>query len=124
MNGLIDTNILIYLAGKRLQPQFLASRYKDLYVSRITQMEFLGFNFEKSTDEQAAQRLISAFNLVDVDAAITVVTIRVRKQKRIKLPDAIIYATAKELGCELVTANYRDFQGLSEGVPIFNPFST
>lgn len=76
MNGLIDTNILIYLAEKKLQPQFLASRYKDLYVSRITQMEFLGFNFEKSTDEQAAQRLISAFKLVDVDAAITAVTIR------------------------------------------------
>ncbi len=82
----------------------------------------MGFNFETVADEQAAQRLISAFIMVDVDAAIAATTIRVRKQKKIKLPDAIIYATATEKGCELVTANERDFKGLSEGVVMVNPF--
>lgn len=45
----------------------------------------------------------------------------IRKKKKIKLPDAIIYATAMVNNCELVTADVKDFRGLEAGVNVYNP---
>jgi hypothetical protein len=46
--------------------------------------------------------------------------INIRQQKRIKLPDAIIAATAMEYSSVLVTRNTKDFNSLD--LEAFNPF--
>ena len=48
--------------------------------------------------------------------------ILIRQRKKIKLPDAIILATAKFLNCPLMTRNVEDFQGILTEVNIVNPF--
>ena len=48
--------------------------------------------------------------------------IDIRKEKSIKLPDAIIAATAMQCSAILVTRNTKDFKTLA--LEIFNPFDS
>jgi predicted nucleic acid-binding protein len=48
-------------------------------------------------------------------------TLRLRQQSRIRLPDALIAATALYFGLPLVTRNTQDFRAI-EGLIILNPF--
>lgn len=41
---------------------------------------------------------------------------------RIKVPDAIIAATALEKECSLITRNVEDFMGIA-GLVVFNPYT-
>jgi predicted nucleic acid-binding protein len=44
-----------------------------------------------------------------------------KQVRKIKTPDAIILATARQLGAELVTVNEDDFKNLDPTVSIFVP---
>ena len=121
MRGLVDTNIIIYLSKHLLEVQTLFEKYETLFISRITHMEVLGFNFEDSEEEALVNKLIGHFQLLEINSMVGEMTIIARKTKKIKLPDAIIYATAKVYNCDLITANEKDFWGLKEGVKVFNP---
>ncbi len=103
-----DTNILIdYLNGVTKAADAIA-RYKDLFISRITWMEILVG--AKGDDEWAATReYLRLFRIEKLDETIAEEAVRVRQAKRIRLPDAIIHATASSLGCQLVTRNTKDF---------------
>lgn len=123
MKGLVDTNILIYLANEQLELSNLFERYDELLISQITYMEVLGFDFQSEEDEELVKLLVSEFRILDIDNRVCESTIEIRKRKKIKLPDAIIYATAIVNTCELVTANVSDFRGLDQGVEIYNPMA-
>ena len=47
--------------------------------------------------------------------------IKIKQTKKIKLPDAIIAATALHYDMELITRNTKDFSGID--ITIRNPFS-
>ncbi len=123
VKGLIDTNILIYLSNDLLDIVDIFERYDELLISRITHMEVLGYDFREAADEELVKALVSNFQILEIDERVGTSTIEVRKRKKIKLPDAIIYATALVNNCELVTANVKDFDGLEGGVIVFNPVS-
>ena len=55
-----------------------------------------------------------------LDEVIIQQTIRLRQQHRIKLPDAIIAATALVHGLPLLTRNVSDFRAIA-GLAILNP---
>lgn len=123
IKGLIDTNILIYLSNELLDSSVLWERYDELLISRITHIEALGYNFKEKKDEELVKELVSRFQLLELDDQVGEATINIRKKKKIKLPDAIIYATAFVNKCEIVTANVKDFKGIGEYVRIFNPIA-
>ena len=58
----------------------------------------------------------------DVNKSIATIAIQIRKnkQKRIKLPDAIILATAKFLNLPLLTDDWDDFSNIDETILISN----
>ena len=60
------------------------------------------------------------FNVRFIDQEIAENVIDIRKQYRIKLPDAIIAATAKTDDLCLVTRNIEDFKNID--IRILNPF--
>jgi predicted nucleic acid-binding protein len=57
---------------------------------------------------------------VDFEIAKIVITYKTQVIKKIKLPDAIILATAKHLGGVLLTRNTVDFTNIDEKVKIEN----
>jgi len=83
-------------------------------------MEILGYNFSNSEEEVFIKDLLSVFKIIYIDQKIADIVVKIRKKKRIKLPDAIISATAISEGLYLVTRNVEDFNDID--VKLTNPF--
>ncbi|UKT64587.1 hypothetical protein [Pedobacter mucosus] len=92
MNGniIIDTNIIIYLSKKILPPEKIFFDDTLYSISIITKMELLGYSFSSQLEEDNLKKIISSFNLVSINNKIVDATIQLRKNNKIKLPDAII----------------------------------
>ena len=60
--------------------------------------------------------------IINIDEDIVNQTIELRKSYKIKIPDAIIAATALTLDLELVTNNVSDFKNVT-GLQILNPYT-
>jgi toxin FitB len=122
-NYLLDTNILIYYFNGEMEDN-VKSKVSEIMresfqISVISKMEFLGFPFNSQEREQAIQ-LIEFAAIKPLNDEIVQRVIDIRQEKRIKLPDAIIAATAMEYSSILVTRNTKDFNSL--GLEAFNPF--
>ena len=119
---LIDTNVLIDAQMNRLSDNgldFLAKVINENFIiSFITLIEYLGYkNINKQTEE-----FISLANVIEIDKLIIQSCIDLRKNHKIKLPDAIIAATALVRGLILVTSNEKDFIPI-QNLTVINPHS-
>jgi len=114
VNAVFDTNIVIDALNGLTQANTEYARYERVLISRITWMEIL----IGAGDDEAELRdfLESRFEIVSVDLAVSEVAIQLRRTYRMKLPDAIIWATAKTRDAVLVTRNTRDFDPKWDGV--------
>lgn len=77
------------------------------------------FGYPDLRDEEGLKiaELLKEFTEIAVDSKIIDKAILIRKAKRIKVPDAIIAATALVKDCALVTRNGEDFIGLMTKAP-------
>ena len=122
MNGnsaLLDSNIIIYLSKNEL-PFTIFDKFDNLLISVISYMEVLGFKFRNNEEENFVRELIDLFEVQFIDQAIAEKVIEIRKQNRIRLPDAIIAASAAVNKLCLVTRNIEDFRNIN--ITILNPF--
>jgi len=115
MNGnniLLDTNIVLYLLGgdKTLIPILEG---KNLYISFITQLELLSYQGLTEKDFKKISDFISQCTVIDITEGIKEITIRLRKQYGLKLPDAIIIGTATWFSIPVISAD-QDFSKASE----------
>ena len=119
---LIDTNVLIDAQMGRLTKKgllFLAKVMNDNFIiSFITLIEFLGYKHITESSE----KFISLAEVVNIDSFIIYSCIALRKNHRIKIPDAIIAATAMTRNLILITNNEKDFEGIHQ-LTIINPYS-
>ena len=118
-NAILDSNILIYLSKNELPLAFL-DQFDSLFISVISYMEVLGYTFRDSEEENLVKEIMDLFSVRFIDQQIAEIVIKYRKQQRIKLPDAIIAATAEANGLCLVTRNIDDFKNID--IRILNPF--
>jgi predicted nucleic acid-binding protein len=116
---LFDTNILIdYLGGIAPARDELA-RYREPAISIVSWMEVLiGAAAEV---EPGTRRFLSRFTIVEIDMAVAERAVLVRSSSRMRLPDAIIQASAEVHAMLLVTRNTRDFDATSPSVRV--PYS-
>jgi len=115
-----DTNILIYLSKYILKPEGLITN--ETAISVVTKIEALGYSFQVIEEYQLLAEICNALTIVPLSDDIANETIRLRKDYRIKLPDAIIYATALVKNLPLLTNNINDFKSLDGRVELINPF--
>jgi len=109
MNAVFDTNILIdYLNGERAAFKEL-SRYQSKFISVITHIEVL-VGASTAREESAIRSFLASFELKQLTADIAEQAIRIRQNHRMKIPDAIVYATARVEKCILVTRNIKDLK--------------
>ena len=109
MNAVFDTNILIdYLNGEAAALEEL-SRYRSRFISVITHIEVLVGAVNRK-EEIMIRSFLASFELKQLTANIAERVIQIRKEHRLKIPDAIVYATAQEEGCILVTRNTKDLK--------------
>jgi predicted nucleic acid-binding protein len=117
--ALFDSNIIIYLSKKEI-PYSYIDQFNEHYISVITYMEILGHRFRNKNEEKFIQELLELFTTLYIDREIADKVIEIRKKDRIKLPDAIIAATAISRELSLITRNTDDFKNIE--VSISNPF--
>ena len=104
---LLDTNIVIGLL-KGYEPAVQLVNATGLHlaqaaVSQITRMELLGYPGITPIEEQAIQTLVRATTCIVIDEEVERQTIALRRKLSIKLPDAIIAATALTKNLRLIT---------------------
>ena len=120
---LLDSNILIYLSKQNLLLDQFARPGNSLHVSVITLMEVKGFAFDSKAEEQFIDQLCSLFIVEAINEQVVEEVIKIRKQYKIKLPDAIIMATAIVNDCTLITRNIQDFKQFDSLLPIIDPLA-
>jgi len=114
---LIDSNIIIYhLNDENIATEFLRRNIKYSYISRITFIEVLSFDFTKDEKEKVLN-LLRMFKIIDTTDTIAMRAIENREIKKIKLADNIIASTAQVDDLILVTKNTKDFNGLNHWCP-------
>ena len=107
MKALFDTNILIdYLSGIDLARDEIA-RHDVALISAITWMEVMAG--AKPAEEQTLRLFLKRFRVVAVDEAVMETTVAIRREHGVKLPDAIIWATARREYALLVTRDQKAF---------------
>ena len=108
MRALFDTNILIdYLNGVKAAEKELA-RYATPIVSIITFMEVL-IGCENEEEEKAVRKFLNGFEIIHLDQEIAESTVLLRRKHKMRLPDAVVWASAISLGCLLISRNSKDF---------------
>ncbi len=121
---LFDTNILIYLSKNELQLKDIAKPGDRIFISAITLMEVKGFPFRSVAEESLIDKLCNQMILLYIEEPIIEKVIENRKKNMLKLPDAIILATALVHKQILITRNTSDFSTTSPNIEIRNPFFT
>ncbi len=109
MKAVFDTNILIdYLNGvSSAREEF--QRFQLRQISVISYIEVM-VGAENCGEESLLESFLATFEIIGVTTEIAKESIFLRRQFRLKIPDAIVYATAKVQGCLLVSRNTKDFQ--------------
>jgi len=117
VNAVVDTNILIdYLNGSP-EAQHELESFETIYISLISWMEIL-VGAAEGDEESEIREFLRRFHVHPVDEGVAERTVDIRRKNKIRLPDAIIWATAQHLGLLLVTRNTRDFPNNHPGVRV------
>ena len=97
---LFDTNTALYLLGDRLAEPLASGEY---FVSVITEMELLSYPSLEAQQEAQIQSFLNKVTIVNLNSEIKRFAIELRRARKLKLPDAIIVATAMAIEAELLT---------------------
>jgi len=118
----LDSNILIDAArpgGERLAP-YLAD--PEACISIVSRIEALGYHLLKDEEDAVIRQSLAGLPELQLDAEIAERGIALRRQRRMKLGDAMIAGTALEYEVPLVTRNVDDFKQVAL-LDRINPFA-
>ena len=122
---IIDTNILIYhLAGVltyQAEATLAGALESGSSISIITRIELLGWRNHSPDSLKAAEALLNSVSEIPLHEEIIRLCISLRQNYSIKLPDAIIAATARYANFPLMTRNMTDFERVPE-LKMVDPF--
>jgi hypothetical protein len=117
MRAVLDTNILVdYLQGSERARAEIAL-YDEPGISLITWMEIL-IGARAAEEEPALREFLGQFQIHPLTQDVAERAVELRRHHRVRLPDALIWATAAARDAILVTRNTRDFPERNPGIRI------
>ena len=119
---IFDTNVLIYISKNILKIGELITEDANAHISVILYIEAMGFSFDSVKGQYYMQEICGSCQIIHLSDLIIQETINIRRNNRIKLPDAIIYAAALVQNLPLLTNNIADFKSIGNKVELVNPF--
>ncbi|MCX6197858.1 MAG: type II toxin-antitoxin system VapC family toxin [Bacteroidetes bacterium] len=115
MNGIsiiADTNVVVYLlSGSARIAELLDG--KEVYLSFITELELFGKRNLTAPEKRKIQSFLDQCIIIDINASLKSTVIELREKYKLKLPDAIVAATAIEYNLPLFTAD-KQFANVQE----------
>ncbi len=124
MNGnkaLLDSNVIIDASKGNISLKSIVDKYESLYTSIICYTEIMGYNFKNEQEKSAIEKILQIIPIINLDKEIADTAIKFRKKTKIKLPDALIIATADKISADLITSNISDFNNLTNKINIVVP---
>jgi len=121
---LIDTNVISDYFSASLPASGLL--FMDSVIdavpnlSVISQIELLCWKTD-TAKERRINDFIADSTIFDITPDVIRHCVNIRRNKKVKTPDAIIAATAQAHGLTLITNNEKDFSSIN-GLKIVNPF--
>lgn len=99
-----DTNIIIYiLDGNEVLAEFLEG--KDVKIFFITELELLSKPNITPSEKRKIKDFLSGCTIIDITDEIKENTIRLRSNYKLKLPDALVVATAEYCNIPLISSD-------------------
>lgn len=121
-----DTNTAIYYLQQQFPPG--AEKFMDSVVqenqpsiSAITEIELLCWKAPTKKDLEVLHNFINDAFIIELEQPVKLKTAEIRKAHHIKLPDAIIAATAIIYDLHLLSRNVADFKKIND-LKIINPW--
>ncbi len=100
---LLDTNIVIYfLEGDERLSAFADYKFA---ISAITEIELLGWPGITPDETAKVKGFLSTCEVIELNREVKQLTIAIKQKTRVKVPDAIVAATALHVGIPLITAD-------------------
>jgi predicted nucleic acid-binding protein len=114
VKALFDTNVLVDYLNAVPEARAELARHEGRAISIITWMEVM----VGATGglEDATRRFLDGFDSIPIDARVAERAVALRRAHRIKLPDAMIWASAQVHSMLLVTRNTKDFPADIPGI--------
>jgi predicted nucleic acid-binding protein len=120
---ILDSNVIIDFLAGRLPPSGMTwvadAVDRGPQVSVVSKIEVLRFPF-RPDETEVIEEFFGCCSVHPLDAPVVDRTIGICRASKIKIPDAIIAATALERRMGLATRNTGDFTGIA-GLSIVNP---
>jgi predicted nucleic acid-binding protein len=121
---LFDSNVLILYLGDALDAATItlletSVENKTAAISVITRAETLAWSKHTASTLALATAFVDSFQNIQINTSIADEAARIRREQNVKLPDALIAATALTQQMTLVTANVKDF----ERIPFLDIFA-
>ncbi len=123
---LLDSNIILgTLKGNPVITGFIRGvDAENLHVSVISEMELLSFHGITPDEERSIRDFLDNVSIVPLNGHVENIAIRLRRETRRKLPDAIVAASALYRNAVLVTCD-RELAGTNfPGLKTLNPAET
>jgi predicted nucleic acid-binding protein len=116
---IVDNNVLIYHADGKLQHPLDS----DCAISILTEIEALAHPQITAAMDRKLRALVAAVTVIPLDEAIKEEAIKLLCVTKLRVPDAIIAATALVCGAELLThdSSLLRLQGLAVSAPTLKP---
>jgi len=114
VKALLDTNILLDYLKAIPAAQREIARYGDPAISIITRIEVL--IGAPSNLEPGIRSFLDRFLMVPLDDSVAEQAVLLRRNHRLKLGDAIIWASARTQGRLFVTRDAKDFPRNEPGI--------
>jgi predicted nucleic acid-binding protein len=116
MNGnsiFLDTNIVLYLiSGDRTLANLLDN--KTIYISFITELELLGYKEISQEELKEIEDFLTTVSIIDINSEIKRITTGLKRNFKLKLPDAITAAASHYMNLPLMTSD-KDLTRTTQG---------
>jgi predicted nucleic acid-binding protein len=100
LKRVLDTNAILYLLGGRLATPLPPGQY---FISVISEIELLSYPLLDESAQSKIEGFLSEVATIGLSESVKKLAILLRREHQLKLPDAIVAATALSLGATLIT---------------------
>jgi predicted nucleic acid-binding protein len=126
MKYIWDTNTVIYYL-QQIFPERVEIFVDTLLdesppaISSITEIELFSWKNATKTDVEMVEAFVNDSSIIELEKPVKIKAAEIRRLHSIKLPDAIIAASALVYDLTLITRNTKDFKNI-EGLALVNPW--
>jgi predicted nucleic acid-binding protein len=114
VKALFDTNILIDYLNAVPEAAAEFDRYTAKAISVVTWIEVMAG--APPALEPPTRAFLDSFELIDIDRNVAEKAVLLRRQHKLKLPDAVIWASAQNAAMLLVTRDGKAFPAKDPGI--------